>query len=274
MPDSPLVELQEVRYTYPNGVEALRGITLVLPPGELVALMGANGSGKTTLARLMAGLIEPTSGSLTVRGLESLRVSRREWARRVGLVFQNPDHQIFEKTVKAEVAFGPRNVGRSESDVWGSVERTLRTFDLVGLRNRLPAALSGGERKAVAFASTFVLDPKVFLLDEPTKGMDAVRKRELAAIARRRAARGRSVVFITHDVDFAYAFTDRTVVLEEGEVCHDGPTREILTLPNLPEVGLRVPHRVLLEGLLTESESSATETAGTESSPRGEAVGS
>ncbi len=249
----PLVELENVRFVYPAGVEALRGLSLRLWPGELIALVGENGSGKTTLARLVSGLLHPTTGSITVDGVDASTASAAELARSVGLVFQNPDHQIFEKTVWDEVAFGLRNRGILWDEMETRVEGELRRHDLWSSRQRLPTSLSGGERKSVAFASTFVLDPKVLFLDEPTKGMDYGRKRRLAAMSQELSWAERCVVFITHDLDFAYDTTNRTIVLHRGRVLLDGDTKEVLANPAIEEAGLRLPPLVKmasqLEGL-------------------------
>lgn len=226
---------------------------LDLHPGERVALVGANGSGKTTLARVLLGLLSPSGGTVRVGGRDPGRASRSDLAALVGLVFQNPDHQIFAKRVWDEVAFGPRTCGLAESELERRVREELVRFDLDGQEDRLPAALSGGERKRVAFASAAVLQPRVLLLDEPTKGMDAGRKRALAAWGRDLAAEGRTVVFITHDLEFALEATERTAVLQEGVVVRDGPTVEVLADPALEEAGLALPPLARLAASLRAS---------------------
>jgi energy-coupling factor transport system ATP-binding protein len=242
MADStPVVRIRGLHYVYPNGVEAIRGIDLDLYPGEIVALVGENGSGKTTLARLMAGLLKPSRGSVWVNELDTSAATTADVVRHVGLVFQNPDHQIFEKTVWDEVAFGPRNYRLSSEEVHDRVEEELRRFELWEQRGRLPTSLSGGERKRVAFASTFALRPRVILLDEPMRGMDHGRKRRLAATARELSEAGRTLVFITHDVDFAFSATERTIVLQHGKVFLDGRTRDVLSDPAVERAGLRPP---------------------------------
>ncbi|MFQ5838490.1 MAG: energy-coupling factor ABC transporter ATP-binding protein [Thermoplasmata archaeon] len=248
----PIVSLRDVHYVYPNGVEALRGIDLNLYEGEMVGLLGENGSGKTTLARVLVGLLRPTKGSVSVFGLDAAAASAYELVKHVGLVFQNPDHQIFEKTVWDEVAFGPRNYRMSQEEVERRVEGKLRDFELSGYASRLPTSLSGGERKRVAFASTFALEPNVLLLDEPTKGMDYGRKRRLAQIAGDLSDAGKTVVFITHDVEFAYESTQRTIVLHRGRVVFDGDTREILSNPQIEEAGLKLPPMARLAILLQD----------------------
>lgn len=246
MEKRPLVELRHVGFTYPNGVEALRGLNLALWPGELVSLVGENGSGKTTLARLVAGLLRPTTGYIALDGLDAATASTAEMSRRAGLVFQNPDHQIFEKTVWDEVAFGPKNHGMSAEEMEVRVMLELRRHDLWALKHRLPTSLSGGERKSVAFASTFVLDPPVLLLDEPAKGLDYGRKRRLSMMARGLSVAGKAIVLITHDLEFAFEATDRTVVLHKGRKLLDGPTPAVLSDPIIEEAGLRLPPLVSL----------------------------
>ncbi|MFQ5552216.1 MAG: energy-coupling factor ABC transporter ATP-binding protein [Thermoplasmata archaeon] len=248
----PLLSVRDLHYAYPGGIEAIRGVTLDLPPGERVALLGENGSGKTTLARLLVGLLRPTRGTILLRGRDTSRLSTHDIVRDVGLVFQNPDHQIFLERVWDEVAFGPQTYGQSPPEVEERVETELRRFGLWEARNRLPSALSGGERKAVAFASSFALQPAVLLLDEPTKGMDYGRKQHLATVSRSLTRDGRTVVFITHDVEFAYESTERAVVLRRGRVFLEGRTADVLAHPSLAEAGLHRPESPRLLALLGE----------------------
>ena len=187
-----------------------------------------------------------------LEGRDTSRLSIHEIAERVGLVFQNPDHQIFLPRVQDEVAFGPRNYGQSPPEVAERVETELRRFGLWEARDRLPAAMSGGERKSIAFASSFAHRPVVLLLDEPTKGMDFGRKRHLAEVALDLAGEGRTTVFITHDMDFAYEATERTVVLRRGRVFLEGRTTEVLAHPSLAEAGLFRPETPRLLALLGE----------------------
>ncbi len=243
---SPLLEFEDVFYTYPDGTRAIDGVSLHLGPGEMVALLGENGSGKTTLAKLAMGLIVPDKGRVYVQGVDTKEASTYEIAKKVGMVFQNPDHQIFEKTVFDEVAFGPRNYGISDEEIEHEVHAELQRFGLLHYARDLPTALSGGERKRVAFASSFALDPEVLFLDEPTKGLEKVRKTRLAAMARELAHRGKSIVFITHDVEFASHETERTVVMHSGRVLLDGATREVLADSRITEARLLPPQVQLL----------------------------
>lgn len=247
---SPLLEFEDVHYTYPGGTRAIQGVSLCVGSGETVALMGENGSGKTTLARLAMGLIRPDKGRILLQGMDTNQVSTSETARRVAMVFQNPDHQIFEKTVFDEVAFALRNYGFSHEKVESGVRRELERFGLLPYARALPTALSGGERKRVAFASSFVLDPEVLFLDEPTKGLEEVRKIHLARMARDLAGQGKSTVFITHDVEFASRQTERTVVMHSGRVLLDGPTGKVLADERIAEARLLPPQVQLLVAAL------------------------
>ncbi len=236
--DGSVIELEDAYYTYPGGTEAIRGVNLRFGPGEVVALVGENGSGKTTLAKLAIGLLRPSRGRVLVNGLDTRKATTYQLARQAGMVFQNPDHQIFERTVFDEVAFAPRNYRLPQEKIAESVQRELSRFELDPMAQSLPAALSGGERKRVAFASSFVLNPSVLFLDEPTKGMEHLRKVRLAEMARDRARTGGTTVFVTHDTEFASQAADRVVVMHRGRVLLNGSTREVLADERIADAGL------------------------------------
>ncbi len=238
MPSKPLLSLRDLHYVYPGGTAAIRGINLEVLRGERVALLGENGSGKTTLARLLVGILRPSKGSIWLGNADYAHLTTHDIAREVGLVFQNPDHQIFLERVWDEVAYGPNNYGLTTTELEKRVHAELRAFDLWEDRYRLPAALSGGERKSVTLASSFAIRPRVLLLDEPTKGMDYGRKRHLARMAERLTAEGRTVFFITHDVDFAYESTERAIVLRQGRVLLEGRTKDVLSGSEVAQAGL------------------------------------
>ncbi|MHA1596108.1 MAG: energy-coupling factor ABC transporter ATP-binding protein, partial [Candidatus Asgardarchaeia archaeon] len=192
-----IVQLQDVWFSYDGKRYVIRGISLELKSGDMVALLGHNGSGKTTLAKLIAGLIKPSKGKVIVDGSDITELSSRDIIRKVGIVFQNPDIQIFERTVYDEIAFVLRNIGLSEDEIKERVIEEAKRFGIDGYLEVLPNNLSGGERKRVAFASVTVLKPKVLILDEPSRGMDDRRKLELMEFLEEMREEGTCVLFIT-----------------------------------------------------------------------------
>jgi len=221
----PVLQVEGLRVTYEGGIEALRGVDLVVREGETLAIVGPNGSGKTTLARVLAGLQRPGSGRVSHRGrrLEGPRGA----VGRVGLVFQEPDDQIFSPTVAEEVACGPRALGLGEEEVRTRSAEALEAVGLAGREVEDPFTLPKGDRQKVAVASVLATGPEVLVLDEPTTGLD---RRELdgmlALLARLRDA-GHAVVAVTHAMEVAAAEADRVVVLVGGRVLADGPPRKV-----------------------------------------------
>ena len=224
---SPLLTLRNVSFRYPNtDVAALQPISSEVCRGEVVAIMGANGSGKTTLIHLMAGLLRPSAGELSVA---DKRVSRKkrpklhQLAGKVGIVFQNPDLLLQAETVTDEVAFGPKNLKLARASLQTRVTDTLSRFDLGGLAAEAPYSLSRGQRQRVAVAANFSLYPELFLLDEPTTGQDAQHLHQLMDELRAEIKReNRSLIFATHDVQLTLTYADRVWLLREGELIFDG----------------------------------------------------
>jgi len=237
-----IVSCRGVRHVYEDGVVALRGVNLDLRSGELVSVVGPNGSGKTTLAKVIAGLIEPTKGEVLIEGKPLRSYDRQTLSSIVGYVYQNPDHQIFNQTVFDEVAFGLRIRGVREGEVEERVRRALAVFGLEGKEGEHPFFLSKGERRRLALASVYVLDPKVLIVDEPTTGQDMVFNEKLFELLRGLAGEGRCVVVITHSTDLAFKFSDRVVVLKDGFVLADEHPRRLLTMDDvLAEADLVAP---------------------------------
>jgi len=224
------IEVQDVWYVYPTGVEALRGVSLTVHEGDFVVIMGPNGAGKTTLVKTLNGLLKPTRGRVLVDGMDTREATVAELARKVGLVFQNPDHQLFCETVEEEIAFALRNFGFPEEEIARRVEWALRTFGLEEYRDASPLALSGGEKKRVALASVLVWDPKYLVLDEPTLGQDHAQKEVLRKLISGLLGE-RAVVMVTHDMEFVVDFRPlpRVVLLAEGRVLANGRAEEVLT---------------------------------------------
>ena len=224
-----MISVENVSFTYPSEVEALKEITLEIRDGEFVAIMGENGAGKTTLVRHFNGILKPTKGEVLVDGISTRKASVAELSKNVGLVFQNPDHQLFCETVEEEIAFGLRNFGFTEETIRERVDWTLDLLDLARYRKTSPFMLSGGERKRVALAAVLAWDPKVLVLDEPTIGQDYSQKEKLRQFIVQINAQGRTVIVVTHDVEFVADCSPRTIIMSNGRIIDDAPAKEILT---------------------------------------------
>jgi energy-coupling factor transport system ATP-binding protein len=224
-----MIKVENVYFTYPNGVEALRGVTVRIEDGEFVTIMGENGAGKTTLVKHFNGLLKPTRGRVEVDGIDTRDASVAELSRKVGLVFQNSDHQLFSETVEEEIAFGLRNFGFDAPTISKRVEWALNLLDLVEYRKSSPFMLSGGERKRLALASVLAWDPKIIVLDEPTIGQDYQQKVKLREFITQLNAQKRTVIVVTHDVEFVAECRPRVILMLHGEVVADGPAPRILT---------------------------------------------
>ncbi|MEM2974988.1 MAG: ABC transporter ATP-binding protein [Candidatus Bathyarchaeia archaeon] len=224
-----MIEVKDVFFTYPSGVEALKGVSLTINDGEFVAVMGQNGAGKTTLVKHFNGLLKPTKGDVYVDGVNTKEVSVAKLARTVGFVFQNPDHQLFSETVEAEIAFALRNFGFEENIIEKRIVWALNLLGLTQYRTTSPFMLSGGERKRVALASVLAWDPKVVVLDEPTIGQDHQQKEKLRQFIIQLKTQGKTVVVVTHDVEFVAECNPRVILMAEGKIVADGMARDILT---------------------------------------------
>jgi energy-coupling factor transport system ATP-binding protein len=222
-----VIEARDVYFTYPNGVEALRGVSVTIREGEFVAIMGQNGAGKTTLVKHFNGLLKPTRGEVVVDGVRTNEKSVAKLARDVGFVFQNADHQLFSETVEDEVAFALKNFGFDEKEVEGQVTWALNLLDLAQYRKESPFMLSGGERNRVALASVLAWDPKVLILDEPTIGQDYQQKEKLRHFIVQLNTQGKTVIVVTHDVEFVAECNPRVLLMAEGKILSDGIAREV-----------------------------------------------
>jgi len=224
-----IIRMDRVSYAYVEGRAALRGVSLSIGEGEFVAVMGRKASGKTTLLKHMNGLLKPVKGTVTVAGIDTKRAPVPKLARSVGFVFQNPNDHLFADTVEEEIAFTLRNHGVMGKEASERVDETLERFRLREYRRQYPRSLSGGERERVALASVIVANPKVLLLDEPTRGMDHTLKTELMALLNDYRRRGNTVVLATHDVETAAEYADRVILLSEGRVVMDDSARKVLS---------------------------------------------
>ena len=222
------IQIKDLRYTYPTGLEALKGITLTIDSGEQVAIVGQNGAGKTTLVRHFNGLLKPTSGSVSIGEWETTKHSTAKLASRVGYVFQNPDEQLFSRDVLTEVAFGPRNLGYEKSKIDELVKRALSLTELSDKTETNPYDLSPTWRKMVALASIIAMDTPIVIFDEPTTGQDAANVSRIAHVIAELKKEGKTVITITHDIDFCAENFERVIALSKGEVLLDGPAHEVL----------------------------------------------
>jgi cobalt/nickel transport system ATP-binding protein len=221
----PALRVTELSFTYPDGRRALDGIDLTMAPGERVALLGPNGAGKTTLVLHLNGVFQPSAGSVEVGGLSVIKENLREIRRRVGIVFQDPDDQLFMPTVAEDVAFGPANFGVRGAELEARVHAALAAVGMGEHAARSPLHLSGGQRRRAALATVLSCDPEILVLDEPSSNLDPVARRELAEVL---LALNRTTLMVTHDLPYALQLCPRSVVLDNGRVVADASTRELL----------------------------------------------
>jgi cobalt transport protein ATP-binding subunit len=236
------VDVSHLHFAYPDGTEALRGIELSLRPGEKVALVGPNGAGKSTLLLHLNGILGGGHGSVAVDGITVEPATVRQVRALVGLVFQDPDDQLFSPTVREDVAFGPLHMGVPEHVLHHRVERALAAVGMSGFERRVPHHLSLGQRKRVAVATVLSMDPSVLAFDEPTAGLDPRGRRELMAVM---GGRPETLLVSTHDLAMVAETLPRTVILDEGVVVADGSSLELLHDESLLEAhGLESPFRL------------------------------
>ncbi len=237
-----LLEIEGLTHRYPDGTEALSGVSCTIRRGEFVAILGQNGSGKTTLVKHLNGILSPTAGDIRLSG-ESLRGQpTTRLSRHVGLVFQNPDHQIFAERVRDEVAFGPRLQGLSEEEISRRVDEALEAVGLADSGDLDPFILTKGSRQRVAVASTLATKPDVIILDEPTTGLDHRELQGMMALIRHLNEQGHTILIITHAMAVAAEFARRVILMRDGRIVRDGQTREVFSDETLLiELGLTPP---------------------------------
>jgi energy-coupling factor transport system ATP-binding protein len=227
----PYIQVVDLVYHYPDGTEALRGIDLTISDGEFIAFIGQNGSGKTTLSKCLNGLFKPTRGDVIVDSLNTRNTSIEQMVRRVGYVFQNPDHQLFNNNCWDEIAYGPRNIQLSEGEVKERVEDAAK---VVGLPedyfSEHPFFLPKGLRQRVAIASILALRPSVIIVDEPTTGQDAKQSLEIMDfLLSLNQGLGHTIIIITHDMPIVAHYARRIVAMGQGQIVVDGPTAEVFS---------------------------------------------
>jgi len=239
-----LLEFDHIHYAYPNCPESLSSVTFSIQKGARVALVGPNGAGKTTLLLMCNGVLQPSKGRVLLDG-EPLRYdsrSLREVRKKVGLVFQNSDTQLFAPTVYQDVAFGPLNLGMAPDEIQARVARSLAAVGLTGYEKRPPHQLSGGEKKRAAIAGTLAMEPEVLIFDEPTSSLDPAGAADLMELLDELNARGTTIIISTHDVELAYHWADQIILINKGRVLHVGSPEDVFTDPALiRSSNLRMP---------------------------------
>jgi energy-coupling factor transport system ATP-binding protein len=222
------IEIKDLHFTYPAGVEALRGVSLTIGSGEQVAIIGQNGAGKTTLVKHFNGLLQPTRGQVLIGDWNTKEHSVARLASRVGYVFQNPDEQLFSKNVGTEIAFGPKNLGFESERMEALVKDALALTELADKTETNPYDLSVTWRKMVALASILSMDTDILIFDEPTTGQDALSVARIANVIAELRRRGKTVITITHDIDFCAENFERVIAMSQGKILLDGKANDVL----------------------------------------------
>lgn len=230
-----MIEFDSVTFKHPNGIVALQDISLKIDLGELVAIVGENGAGKTTLVKHVNGLLKPSQGSVRVFDLDTKKASVAQLSRRVGIVFQNPDHQLFAESVTNEVSFGLKNFGLSEDAISRRVDWALGFFGLERYRSASPMLLSGGEKKRLCLASVLAWDPDILILDEPTVGQDLSQKERLEQIVKMLVSQGKTVIIVSHDIEFIWPLQPRMIVMSKGRIVADDSAPRIFQQDEIVE---------------------------------------
>ena len=230
-------------FSYPDGTQAMSGIRLEVGKGEFVGILGSNGSGKTTLLKIMDGLLKDFKGAVRLDGTDIRRMSPREIYRKVGLIFQNPDDQLFAPTVAEDVSFGPSNMGCPPGEVAARVKKALSEVDMEGYAGKSIHHLSFGQKKRVCIAGLLAMGHETLLLDEPTAGLDPMGEyRMMRLLTKLNKEKGITIVMATHSVDLVPLFLDRLYILKRGSLARGGTPEEVFTAPaEMEDVKLRLP---------------------------------
>ena len=248
-----LIQINDLHFTYPSGVKALDGISLTIQPGERVALVGENGSGKTTLARHLNGLLRPQAGSVQVGDWQTTEHSPAQIAHRVAYVFQNPDEQLFRQRVWDEVAFGPQNLGYPPGQVQLMVDQSLELLGLSDFSQLNPRDLGYSGRKQVALASALAMQTPILVFDEPTASLDAREQEQFEQVLALLHRQGKTIILISHDMDFVAENMERFVLLHQGRVALDVPAQHFfeqkellatssMVAPQITRLGQQLKH--------------------------------
>ena len=223
---TPVLDVRGLAFAYPDGNQALYGVDLHVHRGERVALLGPNGAGKTTFVLHLNGILTAGAGTVAVSGLPVEKANLQEIRRRVGIVFQDPDDQLFMPTVREDVAFGPANLGLRGDELEAVVLRALERVGMEDYVDRPPHHLSFGQRRRVAVATVLAMEPEILVMDEPSSNLDPASRRELAEIVRSLDV---TVLMVTHDLPYALELCERSVILDRGVIVADGSTPDLLS---------------------------------------------
>ena len=265
----PLIIVHDVDYVYSNGTIALKKVSLNIKKGEFIAIMGQNGAGKTTLIRTFNGLIRPTKGSIFLEGENIETKTIATISKKVGVIFQNPMHQLFSNTLEDEIKFSLKSLNLDKEEIQIKVDQILKEFYLEKYRKRSPLNLSGGESKKLAIASILCRDPDILVFDEPTLGQDAKEINFFLGLIKNELKRGKTIIIVTHNIEFTIEHVPRIILMGGGKIIADGPTQRIFTnefliskssliMPQiylfkkeLQKIGIIIPKEVIKESEIT-----------------------
>lgn len=268
--DYPLIVVNDVDYKYLNGTVALKKINLKIYKGEIIGIMGKNGAGKTTLIRCFNGLIRPTNGNIYINGENIKSKTTGTLSQKVGIIFQNPQHQVFSNTVEEEIKYSLKSLNLSKQENQIKTDDILKKFNLDKYRQRSPLNLSGGETKKLAVASIFCRDPEILVFDEPTLGQDAREISFFIELIKSEMKNGKTIIIVTHNIEFAMEYIPRTILMADGKIIADGPTKKTITneflvnksaliLPQisqfniaLNEIGIPCPNNIYTKNRMSE----------------------
>jgi cobalt/nickel transport system ATP-binding protein len=252
-----IIETNNVTYEYPDGTKALEEVNFNAEEGKIVALLGPNGAGKSTLFLHFNGILRPTKGSLVVDG-EKLKYEKKDLLKirqKVGIVFQNPDDQLFAPTVLEDVAFGPMNMGLSNEDVEKRVKEALTRVGMEGYEKKAPHHLSGGQKKRVAIAGILAMKPKIMVLDEPTSGLDPKGASQILRLLYQLNSEGMTIVISTHDVDLVPIYASKVYIISQGKIIKEGNPQEVFEdVDTIRGANLRLPRIAHLMEILKKED--------------------
>jgi cobalt/nickel transport system ATP-binding protein len=252
-----ILETRDLYFRYPDGTEVLKGINFKVKKGEIVSLLGPNGAGKSTLFLHFNGILRPTKGEVLIKGkpIKYDKKSLIEVRKTVGLVFQNPDDQIFAPTVKEDVAFGPLNLGLPKEEVERRVKEALKAVGMEGFENKPPHHLSGGQKKRVAIAGILAMQPEIIVLDEPTSGLDPVGASKIMKLLYELNKEGMTIIISTHDVDLVPVYADRVYIIYDGKILKEGTPKEVFSdVETIRKANLRLPRVAHLIEILNKKD--------------------